>query len=438
MRPTFDFDVAVVGAGISGLVAARALVRAGLDVVVLESADRAGGRMLAETSVLGSRLDLGGQWLGRDHHRFEALAAEAGATVFAMHTPKRPALVVGDADLSMAGPAALVAQGVLVLWEVRARLGAPERWRTLTVADWLRRVPNRRARRILEVLVSVASTADLDRLSMYAFASLIRHQGGLATMLATRGGAQESLLVEGAASLPEWVAGELGERVRLAARVNRIERDDDGATVHTASGAIRAGRVIVTVPPPVAARIEHDPPLPDARRALEQGTVMGTVHKAIAVYDEPFWRTSRRTAEVVLLDEPGCAVFDSSPPGGPGHLCFLLAGPEARALDDLDPAVRRTRLLAPLARRFGDRVLEPSGWHEKSWHLDEHAGGGYLALPLAGTDAGHLPVAADPIGPLHFGGAETAAEHAGYIEGAIEAGERVAAEVVRAMAASRP
>lgn len=434
MRPTYDFDVVVVGAGISGLVAARALARAGLDVVVLESADRPGGRMLAETSLLGSRLDLGGQWLGHGHHRFEALAAELGATVFPMHTPRRPAVVVGEADLSMAAPAALVAQSVLVLWEVRSRLGPPPRWRSVTVADWLCRVPNRRARRLLEVLVSVASTADLDRVSMHAFAALVRHQGGLAAMLATKGGAQESLLVEGAATLPERLADELGERVRLRSRVTRIDRDDDGATVHTADGAVRARKVVVTVPPPVAARIDHTPPLPAARRSLESNTVMGTVHKAIAVYDDPFWRTSRRTAEVVLLDEPGCAVFDSSPPDGPGHLCFLLAGPEARALDALDPVARRTALLAPLARRFGDRILDPADWHDKSWHLDVHAGGGYLALPLAGTDDGYLPVAADPVGPVHWGGTETASEHAGYIEGAIESGERVAAEVVAALA----
>src|SRR5262245_41260489 len=81
-----DTTVVVVGAGLSGLTAARELHRHDVDVIVLEAADRLGGRAMSETSALGSRLDLGGQWIGHDHHRIKALAAEQGATEYAMHT----------------------------------------------------------------------------------------------------------------------------------------------------------------------------------------------------------------------------------------------------------------------------------------------------------------------------------------------------------------
>mgnify|MGYP000585418779 CR=1 FL=1 len=101
--------VAVIGAGMAGLIAARELQRRGIDVVVLESASRPGGRMLAETTALGSRVDLGGQWIGHGHHRFEALAAELGTTVFAMRTPERPAIVDGAATVRYSSPAAVVA-----------------------------------------------------------------------------------------------------------------------------------------------------------------------------------------------------------------------------------------------------------------------------------------------------------------------------------------
>lgn len=80
--------VAVVGAGLSGLTAARALHRRGIDVIVVEAAERLGGRVMGETTALGSRLDLGGQWIGHDHHRVMELAAELSLTQYPC-TPAR-------------------------------------------------------------------------------------------------------------------------------------------------------------------------------------------------------------------------------------------------------------------------------------------------------------------------------------------------------------
>lgn len=424
--------VVVVGAGMAGLIAARALRRRGVDVLVLEAAGRPGGRMAAETTVLGSRVDLGGQWIGHGHHRFEALAAELGTTVYPMRTPKQPAMADGDRRIRPAGATAVTALGVLLLWESLARLGVSMPERAGTVGSWIDRVPGRRARRLLRVIASVSTTADLDRLSMRALLEMVRYQGGLLTMLRTAGGAQDGLVTEGAATLTERLAAELGDRVRYDSAVVALHRDETGVTVRTTTGVHRAAKVVVTVPPPMAAAIEHRPALPAERRRLQETTYMGSVYKAIAVYDRPFWR-ARTHAELMQLAGPGTAVFDTSPPGGPGHLCLLVAGPDARALDRLDADARRAALLGPLVAHLGPAVTAPRGWHEKSWHRDEFVGGGYLALPIAGHGDGTLPMSATPVGHLHWAGTETAREHAGYIEGAIESGERVAGEVARSL-----
>ncbi|WP_418058779.1 flavin monoamine oxidase family protein [Pimelobacter simplex] len=428
-----ETTVAVVGAGMSGLIAARELTRRGVEVLVLEANDRPGGRMLAETSVLGSRLDLGGQWLGHGHRRFAALAAELDAPTFRMRTPRQPGLVDGAGTIGTAHPAALTALAVLARWALAARTGAPGRWERRTLDEVIARVPGDRARRILEVTAGVATTADLDRLTAHAMASTAQVQGGLVAMLRTRGGAQDSLLVDGAGVLVERIAAELGPRLHTGRGVTAIERDAEGVTLRTAGGEVRAAKAVVTVPPPTAARIAHHPPLPAWRSAAEEASYLGTVYKAIAVYERPFWRDAGHEAEVLLLGQPGGACFDTSPPDGPGHLCFLVAGPDARALDDLDPAGRRTALLGQLAPHLGDAVLEPAGWHEKAWHRDEHVGGGYVALPLPGSRAGYLPLPSTPDGHLHWAGTETASDHPGYIEGAIESGERVAREVAEAL-----
>lgn len=426
-----EVDVVVVGAGLSGLVTARDLVRGGAQVLVLEAADRVGGRSMTVTSVLGSRLDLGGQWVGRDHHRLEALADEHGATRYRMHTPPFPTVVRDGRRLGMLS--ASVLRSVVQLTRLNlARRRPRDDWDTTTVAAWLQKAP-RSTRRLLEVAALISWTADLDRVSVRTMMSAIRVQHGLVTMLSTKGGAQDSLITEGAGHLAERIAEDLGDVVRTGARVTTIVRDDAGVVVRTADGEVRAQRVVVTAPPPTAARITHEPPLPAERTALQDGTFMGSVYKAIAVYDEPFWRATA-SGELLLLDQPGIAVFDSTAPGGPGHLCLLVGGPDARALDDFEPEERKSSLLGRIAERLGPGVLTPVDWHEKSWHLDPDAGGGYLAVPVVGSAAQELPFDAAPLGRLHWGGSETATDHPGYLDGAIEAGERAAAEVLAALA----
>jgi len=384
--------------------------------------------------VLGSRLDVGGQWIGHDHHRLIALADELHAARFPMQTGTLPRVIDGQRRLSPASPPLLMAGLVLLGVGVLSLVGTPRRWNACTVDDWLRKVPGRRARRLLEVIAQVSWTADLDRFSVHAMAYMIRKQGGLQTILATKGGAQDSLLVDGAGTLVERLAIELGACVRTGARVSAIAGDGAGVVLRTTGGDVRARKVIVAVPPPIAARISFDPPLPPELARLHRETYMGSVYKSIAVYDRPFWR-SRHGGELVVLDRPGRAVFDTSPPGGPGHLCMLIGGSEARELDRLDANGRRTILLGPLAAHLGPPVLEPVGWHEKAWHRDEHVGGGYVALPMPGTTSGLPPVARTPVGAIHWAGSEAANEHAGYLEGAIEAGERAALEVAGALSA---
>lgn len=425
-----DSTVVVVGAGLSGLTAARGLQRRGVDVVVLEAADRVGGRVQGETSALGSRFDLGGQWIGHDHHRVMALANELGVTRFRMHTAALPTVIDGPRRISPVSPSMLMAAVVLAAIDVLARLGTAG-WNESTLDRWLSRVPGRTARRLLEVVALTAWTADLDRLSVHAATDMIRHLGGLSTILGTKGGAQESLLVESAGALVERLATELGPRVRTGHRVVSIGRGER-VLVRTVAGDVQAEKVIVTAPPPTAARIAFDPALPANRMALQRNTYMGSVYKAIAVYRQPFWR-ERGGGEFVVLGKPGSVSYDTTAPGGPGHLCVLVGGPEARELSRLDPTQRRAAVLGPLAAHIGPEVLQPDDWHEKSWHLDEFAGGGYVALPKPGTTEGFSPMPCAPVGDIHWSGSETARDHPGYLDGAIEAGQRAAAEVLAAL-----
>ena len=76
MTEQLEADVAIVGAGLAGLVAARRLVAAGKEPLVVEARERVGGRLLNEEIGDGKVVEVGGQWIGPTQERIAALAAD--------------------------------------------------------------------------------------------------------------------------------------------------------------------------------------------------------------------------------------------------------------------------------------------------------------------------------------------------------------------------
>jgi len=87
------YDCVVIGAGLSGLIAARNLHRSGKLVLVVEARDRIGGRMHGHRLASGQWIDLGGQWVGHTHDRMLALLDEYGVRYFPSPVHGRTVLV---------------------------------------------------------------------------------------------------------------------------------------------------------------------------------------------------------------------------------------------------------------------------------------------------------------------------------------------------------
>jgi monoamine oxidase len=170
------------------------------------------------------------------------------------------------------------------------------------------------------------------------------------------------------------------------------------------------------------------PSLPEERLQLQKNTRMGITNKAVAVYKTSYWQ-SRFEGECIVPEHPPRGIFDTSSPDESGHLCVLVRGSLARALDELSLEPRRGFLLGPLLSLLGLEILRPLEWYEKAWHREELCGGGYVAIPLVGTVEGFLPMPHTSIGDTHWAGTKTAHEHAGYIEVAIQSGQHAAREV---------
>ena len=81
---TLDRDIVIIGAGVTGLTAARDLRAAGLTVAVLEARDRVGGRTWTDT-VDGAMLEIGGQWISPDQDALTSILDELGLETFSRY-----------------------------------------------------------------------------------------------------------------------------------------------------------------------------------------------------------------------------------------------------------------------------------------------------------------------------------------------------------------
>src|SRR5689334_10211734 len=82
MAERLESDVVVVGAGLAGLAAARALGAAGMRTIVVEARDRVGGRVLNHDLGTGDVVELGGEWVGPAQLRANKVIAELGLETF--------------------------------------------------------------------------------------------------------------------------------------------------------------------------------------------------------------------------------------------------------------------------------------------------------------------------------------------------------------------
>lgn len=438
MGESTSTSVLVIGGGMAGLTAACDLHEREVDVIILEAATRLGGRVNSVATKSGSRVDIGGAWIGHDHHRLQSLAAQAKSTVYKYPPSGLPLIIHKDRRVSIFSPAVLLTGIIVAFFDLLCRVGAPRRWNSVSIERAVSIVaPLKTTRRLLQAICTLSTTAELPNCSIYAFAQAVPFAGGLNAMLSGQGGAQDALVAESIGSVVDMLADRLGSsQIRTGMNVISVDQVHDEVVVRTKSGEeFRAGRVIVTVPPPMLKSLTFNPPLPPNMQRLQQNTQMGVVYKAIAMFDTPFWR-GKFGGECIVLDEPLRGIMDVSPPDGPGSLCILVGGTPARSLDNLSQTSRIKLLLGPLAQICGPSVLEPLEWYEKPWHQDELCGGGYMALPLIGTEDGFLPMPHQNVGRIYWAGTETAQDHPGYVEGAIQSGHRVAKEIKVGLGAS--
>ncbi len=441
-----SIDVVVVGAGLAGLCAARDLVRRGITCAVLEARDRVGGRTLSTT--LGrDTIDLGGQWIGPTQNRLAALAAELGIARCPQFSTGRKRLSWHGKLTSYDGPLprfSLWTQLELLLtdrrWQKYVREIPSEapwkaaravEWDSMTVETWKRRhLRSAGASLFVDLVTRALLTSEPRDVSFLYFLSYLRSGHGLDHLISIDGGAQQERFVGGAQQISMRLAEGLGSRVVLNAPVRAIQQESDGVTVRSDLGMWRARLAIVAIPPLLAGRIDYAAPMPAVRDQLTARMPMGSVIKYVAAYDRPFWREAGFSGEA--LSDTGITVttFDDSPHDGcQGALLTFSDGEVARQWSGRTPEERQRAVLDELVRFFGPQAGNPTDFKEKDWIADPWSRGCYVGVTGPGALTSFGEALRAPCGRIHWAGTETATEWMGYLDGAIQSGQRAADEV---------
>jgi monoamine oxidase len=451
-------DVVIVGAGLSGLSAARQIEAAGRSALVLEARDRVGGRTLNHSLGHDKVVEVGGQWIGPTQDHIAKLAHELGIGTFKTYnngnylfyengrlTPYTTTGPLGAIPPDLTADAQLAP--LLANLDSMARtvpLKAP--WTAANALDWdgqtfetFKRANNLGpgASNLIDLAIEAVFACEARDVSLLHVLFYIhsagneRTPGTLERLINTAGGAQDSRFVGGSQLVSIRAAKVLGKRVMLSQPVRRITQSRSAVTVHTDQLTVRCKHVIVTGPPAITGLIRYEPDLPPARAQLLQRFPQGSAIKVEAVYPRPFWREQGLAGQVTSDTGPIKITFDNSPPGGsPGVMLGFVEGHDARQFGALPASQRRAQAIACFVRYFGRQAARPTGYIEMNWSTEPWTRGCYggFAPPGVLTDYGHAIRAL--IGRIHWAGAETSDYWNGYMDGAVRSGERAAREAL--------
>ncbi len=408
-------DVLVLGAGVAGLTAARALSGAGLQVTILEARDRIGGRLSTVREDGRAVAELGAEFVhGRPPDLLEItrearlrLEPVEGETWCVEAARAEPCLMSGEVMRRMTAPAS----GDISFQAFLDTLNVPEEEKPRATA-----------------FVEGFNAADSSRISLRALCLQNQAENDIHGDEAWR-------VMEGYDAIPHWLFEGSRAGLRLNCVAETLEWRRGRVKVRCRDGTeLVARRAIITLPVSLlqfgALNIL---PEPEGFGAALAGVIMGNARRVTLRFRESFWQDLFPNLAFLISDDPYFPAWWPSARHGSPLLTAWVGGPRANHFrGQSDQAVTEVALTS-LARLFPaihpKKLMEASYTHD--WYADPYARGAYSYIAVDGMDC--LRRLASPWeDTLYLAGEATDVEgHWGTVHAAMTTGGRAAQQVIR-------
>ncbi|MFF4604468.1 flavin monoamine oxidase family protein [Streptomyces sp. NPDC001339] len=474
-RPDSTARIAVIGAGIAGLVAALTLKDAGVDCTVYEAnPDRVGGRMYSQTAhwANGQTSEIGGELIDTSHTRMRRLvrrfglnledreqAAPSGAREVLWFNGTYYPRTQADRDFQPVYRALrrdAEAAGV-VTWEHTTEAGTA--LDNMTAREWIEsRVPGGFASplgQFLDVAYNTEYATDTTELSALALVQQLSEQDDPAHFDIFGASDEVFHIAGGNDRLPQAIAASLPSgTVKLGWSLQAVRANTDGTqtltfTEGTTTRTVHADHTILAVPLGVLQRIDLTRAGFDARMThLLRAARMGTCTKLNMQFTSRPWRGTGPW--------PGISAGDSftgddvqltweTTRTHPGPSGILLQYGGGSLAENLAPATPFSTESDPYVRRLVQRTLKgidayypgtQEAWNGRAqlsaWHRNPYSHGAYTYLPV-GYIHRFNGYEATPQGNIRLAGEHCSIAHLGFMEGGAETGEAAAGELLKAL-----